>query len=111
MLHQVFTTQWEYPVKDDWTLKVTENLKEHDISLSLDEMKKKSEYSFKRLVKIKAEEFTLNYLLGLKEKHTKMENLDYIELKLQKYLKDDKIPVEEAKNLYRYRMRLNIKKI
>ena len=105
MLHQVFTTQWKYPVKDDWTLKVEENLKELDISLSLDEMKKKSEYSFKRLVKIKAEEFTLNYLLGLKEKHTKMEKLDYIELKLQKYLKDDKIPVEEAKNLYRYRTR------
>ena len=70
MLHQVVTIQWKYPVKDNWTLKVNENLKELDLSLSLDEIKKKSEYSFKRLVKIKAEEFTLNYLLELKERHS-----------------------------------------
>ena len=35
-----------------------------------------------------------------------MDNLDYIELKLQNYLKDDKIPVQEAKNLYRFRTRV-----
>ena len=48
MLHQVFKTQWKYPVKDDWTLKVKENLKELNISLSLEEIKKKSECIFKR---------------------------------------------------------------
>ena len=35
-----------------------------------------------------------------------MENLEYTELKLQKYLTDDDISVEEAKNLYRYRTRV-----
>ena len=73
--------------------------------MSLEEIKKKSEYSFKRLVKIKAEEFTLNYLLELKERHSKMEKSEYIEMKLQNYLKDEKIPVDEGKNLYRYRTR------
>jgi hypothetical protein len=35
-----------------------------------------------------------------------MENLEYTELKLQNYLTDDEISVEEAKNLYRFRTRV-----
>ena len=50
-------------------------------------------------------ECTLEYLLKLKEKHTKMENLEYSELKMQSYLKDPDISVAEARNLYRYRTR------
>ena len=60
-------------------------------------MKKRSHDSFKRYVKIKTKEYSLDYLLKLKEKHSKMENLDYIELKLQNYLKDNEISVLEAK--------------
>ena len=33
MLYKVFITQWKYPAKDDWTLKVKENLKELNIVL------------------------------------------------------------------------------
>ena len=65
---------------DDWTEEVKANLKELDIRLSLDEIKAK------RLVK----EFTLNYLLEMKGKHSKMENLSYNGVKLQKYLKNDR---------------------
>ena len=57
------------------------------------------------MVKIKAKEYALEYLLKLKGKHSKMNNLSYSELKLQKYLKDPDIPVNEAKNLYRFRTR------
>ena len=35
-----------------------------------------------------------------------MENLEYTELKLQNYLTDDEISVEEAKNLYRFRTKV-----
>ena len=105
MLYKVFITQWKYPAKDDWALKVKENLKELNINLDLNDIKKKSEYSFKKLVKIKTQEYTLNYLLELKDKHSKMEKLEYDELKLQDYLKDDDIPVAEAKNLFRFRTR------
>ena len=105
MAHKFFLSQWKYPVRDDWTLEAKENLKELDINLTLEEIKKKSKNSFKRLVKTKAKEYTLNYLLDLKEKHSKMEKLQYTELKLQTYLKTDEIPVSEAKNLYRFRTR------
>ena len=105
MLHKAFVAQWKYPAKDDWTEEAKQNLKQLGLDLSLDELQKKSQNSFKRMVKIKTKEYTLNYLLDLKLKHTKMDNLDYSELKLQNYLRDPEIPVAEARNLYRYRTR------
>ena len=96
----LFKTQWKYPVKDDWTTTVQKDLKDLDIGLDLDEIKQKSDFSFKRLVKMKTKEYALDFLMKIKEKHSKMEKLDYVELKLQNYLKDDKIPVKEAINLY-----------
>ena len=105
MLHKAFLAQWKYPAKDDWTLKAKQNMEELQINLTLDEMRLKSADSFKRLVRIKTQEYTLNFLLEKKESYTKMDNLRYNKLKLQKYLKDPKIPVAEAKNLYRYRTR------
>ena len=42
----------------------------------------------------------------MKAKHTKMDKLVYCELKLQKYLKSNNIPVYEAKNLFRYRVQV-----
>ena len=56
-------------------------------------------------MKIKSKEYALNYLLGLKMKHSKMDNLVYNKLKLQSYLKSPNIPVHEAKNLFRFRVR------
>ena len=35
-----------------------------------------------------------------------MDNLEYVELKNQNYLNDDRIPVNEAQNLYRFRTRV-----
>lgn len=105
MLYKVFLAQWKYPVRGDWVLEVQKNLVELDIGLSLDELQRKSSYSFKRLVKIKTKEYTLKYLLELSESHKKMDSLSYTDLKLQNYLKDEDIPVAEAKNLFRFRTR------
>ena len=81
-------------------------MKDFGISDNLEEIKKISEYSFKRKVKIKAKEFALNYLLDKKMTHSKMDELMYTELKLQNYLRCDEIPVHEAKNLYRFRVKV-----
>ena len=106
MLSKVFKTQWKFPVKDDWTSTVQQDLKDLEIDLSMEEIKSKSEWSFKRLVKIRSKEFTLDYLLNIKQRHSKMDNLEYVELKIQNYLKDEEISVKEAQNLYRYRTRV-----
>ena len=93
-------------MKDDWTSTVQQDLKDLEIDLSMEEIKNKSEWSFKRLVKIRSKEFTLDYLLNIKQRHSKMDNLEYVELKIQNYLKDEEISVKEAQNLYRYRTRV-----
>ena len=46
-------------------------------------MKGKSPDSMKKLVKVKAIEYSWNILLNKKEKHYIMDKLDYSELKLQ----------------------------
>ena len=42
----------------------------------------------------------------MKEQHRKMDNLTYTEIKMQNYLKDNEIPVNDARNLYRFRTRV-----
>ena len=105
MLHKAFMAQWKYPTKGDWVEEVQKNIEELEINMNLEEIKKKSANSFKRLVKIKTKEYALKYLVELSERHEKMDNLYYTDLKLQNYLQDEEIPVAEAKNLLRFRTR------
>ena len=58
------------------------------------------------MVKVKTKDYALKYLLELKEKHSKMDSLQYDELKIQNYLKDTNIPVKEAQIVFRYRTRM-----
>ena len=74
--------------------------------MNLDEIRSKSAYTFKKLVKVRTKEYALEYLLKLKSKHSKMKDLEYSELKLQNYLSNDQITVQEAKNLFKYRTRV-----
>ena len=83
-----------------------QDLEDFGIPGTLEFLKSKSINAFKRIVKIKTKEYALEYLLELKSKHTKFNNLVYSELRLQKYLKSDDIPVYEAKNLFRYRVKV-----
>ena len=106
MLYRVFSAQWKYPVKGDWTLEVKQNMCEFEITMNLEELSSKSKLSFKRLLREKTREYALKKLLEAKEKHSKMSNLHYKELKTQNYLKDPNISVEEAKNIFAYRTRM-----
>ena len=106
MLYKFFEAQFKYPIKDDWTLQVKQDLDDFGLPGTLEFLKSKSANAFKRIVKIKTKEYALKYLLELKSKHTKLDNLVYSELRLQNYLKSDDIPVYEAKNLYKYRVKV-----
>ena len=77
-----------------------------NIKMSIEEIGEKSDYSFRRLVKIRGKEYALEYLLKLKSKHSKMENLDYLELKMKNYFSEGQITVQEARNLFRFRRRV-----
>ena len=86
MLNKFFMCQWNYPVKNDWTTQVRSDLEDFNLNVDLTDLKSKSKTTFKKIIKLKMKEYSLEYLNNLKEKHSKMENLTYSKLKLQNYL-------------------------
>ena len=60
ILYKFVIAQWKKPTKDDWIEEVKNDLKELDIDLTRDKMKIKSNNSFKRIVKLKTKEYTLD---------------------------------------------------
>ena len=55
-------------------------------------------------VKIKKE--TLAFLISIKNKHSKMDNLNFEELKCSDYLKNSQISTEDTKLLFQLRTRM-----
>ena len=83
---QVFQAQSKFPVKGDWTEQVRIDLEDFGIQENFDWIKSKSVNSFKRLVKKKAKQYALSELLRMKSIHSRLDNIEYTELKTQKYL-------------------------
>ena len=93
MLYTFFLTQWHNPCKGDWTEQVKEDLADFKIQCSFEEIEKKSKESFKKLVKIRAKELALEQLQSKQNKHSKMENLSYSEVKIQSYLNSEETSI------------------
>ena len=107
MLYKFFHTQWNYPAKkNEWTTKVREDLEHLSIEDNLQKIEKMSKYSFKNIVKKHIENETFYYLLSVKEKHKKMQNLQYNQLEMQEYLKENYLTPVQAKIVFRFRTRM-----
>ena len=100
-----FICQWKQPGQDDWTLQVKQDLEDFSLPCSIDFVKTKSKYSFKKLVKTKSKDYALYKFLQRKETHSKLVNLNYTELAMQKYLKLTTMTAYEAKTVFSYRVR------
>ena len=106
MLSLFFNTQWKYPTnKKDWVEQVKIDLDDFDIPVDLDFIRKKSHLSFKDLVKRKAKERMLQKMLEKKSTHSKMKDLYYTEIQMQKYMKQKCFNVQEAQLIFSFRSR------
>ena len=76
------------------------------IPVNLDTIKTKSKLSIKSMVKKKALAHELKILQAKKEKHSKMMDLEYTELKLQSYFTLPGITVDEVRNMFKFRVRM-----
>ena len=103
MLSKFFHAQWNNEVKNDWTTQIRLDLEDFGIPGELDFIKSKSEDSFKRLVKVKAQEYALSELNSMKK--SKMENTSHTKLELQSYLKSNIYP-DDAKLIFAFRTRM-----
>ena len=106
MLAKFFQAQSKYPVKGDWTEQVKIDLEDFGIQENLDWIKSKSVNSFKRLVKKKAKQYALSEFLRKKSIHSKLDNIEYTELKMQKYLSSGLVSASQGKILLKFRSRM-----
>ena len=106
MLYKFVVAQWENPSKQDWTEQVRVDLSELGIREDFPFIESKSQYCFKKLVKTKIKEFTLDLLNDRKFKHTKMDNLVFTELTIQDYLVSEKLSVEQKRIIFLFRTRM-----
>ena len=106
MLYKFFITQWLQPCRGDWTETVKQDLQDFNIQCDFPYIKSKSGEAFKRIVKSKAHEYSLNELTKNQQKHSKMEGLYYTEVKPQKYLTMKDVRIDQVRNIFRYRTRM-----
>ena len=107
MLSKFFKTQLEHPTKRDWTESIKKDMSDLKINLSFSEIKSKSSLSFKNMVKIKVKEFALDLLNMKKFDHSKMDDLVFTELKIQKYLLAEELSVNQKQTIFAFRTRMS----
>ena len=109
MLSKFFLAQWNHPATSgEWTEEVKNNLLAFGMDINLDKIEAMSKWIFKSLVKRKAKEFAFMYFMEQKSNHSKMNNLWYSDLQIQKYLKCEQMSTAEAMAVYSYHTRMAI---
>ena len=106
MLRKFFDAQYSFPIKDDWSEQVKQDLIDLRIPENFKMIQSKSKDSFGRLVKKRGKEFAFQEFIQKKAAHTKLDNLYYRELSLQSYLRCQNITVTQAKILLKFRTRM-----
>ena len=106
MLSKFFMMQYNNPVKGDWTETVRADLRELNIAENFMDIRSKTKEAFKKHVKQKARDVALEQLLDKKSKHSKMKNLEYTELKMQKYFQETQFTKEQTHFIFKFRTRM-----
>ena len=98
-LKKFLTLQFDEPSRGDWASTCTNDLKELNISYSLEEIRIMTKDKFKRILKEKVKESALKYLLEKKGKKGK--EIEYTTLEMAEYLQPfgNKLTVAEQKRL------------
>ena len=104
MLSKFFHVQWKNPVRHDWTETVKSDLHELGLNFGLSQIKEFKKEQFAMKVKKASKDAAFKELITRKESHSKMSNLKYKELSMQKYLKSNLISAEKAKSLYKRKL-------
>ena len=108
MLYSFFQAQWWNPVRNDWTIQIKEDLEMFEMSANLESIASHKKEKFKAIIKEKARDIAFKRLLRKKELHSKMKNLRYTELKVQEYLVDGKLTVNQALEAFKSRVRMTL---
>ena len=105
LVKKIYNAQKAFPVKNDWIYLIKEDLDICEIELSENEISNMKQAAFKKLVNEKIRELSIAYLISLKNKHSKSENLR-ASYDMQPYLKNRNLSIEEKKIMFRIKNRL-----
>ena len=78
-----------------------------DLIFDIDDISKFSKTAFKNLVKDKVRKYTFSSLLEDKSSQSKLKNLEYSEHKVQYYLVNRSIPLNNAIEVSKFRTRMS----
>ena len=106
LISKFFKAQYERPVKNDWSETIINDLLELGINLSFEEIKELKKEEFAVLVKKEVRNLAFSDLMKDKEKHSKLDNIEYKEFKIQDYFVDDRIESWIAKEIFKFRTRM-----
>ena len=95
-MKKVYNSQKSFSVKNDWFLQIKSDLNECEINLSESEISKMGKHSFNKLVNEKINLISAQYLIGLKERHSKSLNLKY-STEMQPYLRNENLSIQNKK--------------
>ena len=106
LVSKILWAQVKSPEKNDWCSTVTNDLNDLDMHYSFEDISAIGENTLKELVKQKVTEKALEYLNGIKQNQSKMNNIVYKELKMQEYLVNNKTSIKQKKLLFSLRTKM-----
>ena len=106
LIYKFYKLQAKKPVKNDWSLTISKNLQELKILLTEIQIQSLSKSAFKKIVKESVQNAALNYLLKLKNTHSKVAHISYNTLKMQDYLEPGIFHADLAKFTFQCRSRM-----
>ena len=110
LIRKVYEAQKRRPTKNDWVLSVNADRKDINLSLSDEQICKISSKKFKKIVREKIRKSAFEYLISLKNSHSKVKEILYEKFKIQQYLTDSKLTMKQKSLLFKLRTKmLNVK--
>ena len=107
LIRKVYEAQKSEPSKGDWYETVTENLIELNVNKSDEQISQMSKYKFRKLLKKMIHNSAFDYLMRKKQSHSKMSDIEYNKLEMQRYLKSDSgLSDAEKQFLVKFRLRM-----
>ena len=103
MIWQFLNAQMKNPKNNDWYIDVKNDLDYFNIDLSCDQLKSMTKESLSKMVKEQSRKKALEDLLMVKNKHSKLDNIEYKKLEMQPYLKSKLFYRDDARLLFRLR--------
>ena len=104
-IYKCFNLQLLHPTKGDWASTTKRDLKQLNINLSIDEIKKISVNRFKSLVRVKCQEAAYNYLMN--KRGSKGSEIIYSQVEMSEYLlPNNEFSIEDKRKLFSIRNKM-----